>query len=326
MMKQKVINLLLIFIVFSYASPLNAQDNAEVAIEEEERVYEYAEANHQCFRCHGHKAYIYFNENLGRDIKERMNPYFVIDSVEYYTSNHWNFGCTDCHSYEYESFPHAGALRMEEKPNCLLCHGGDETYADYQFEMIEEEFAKSVHNTKHNEDFTCWMCHNPHSYKINARTNQNVLLTIQYDNAICLSCHANIEKYQLFSDLTNPNLIERHDWLPNQGLHFQNVRCIECHAEMKEDILISHNVQPKEKAVKLCVECHSSNSILMASLYKFQAKEQRNKLGFFNAAVLNNSYIIGANRNIYLNIISLVIFGLVFSAIAFHAFLRKVKK
>ena len=316
--KRKVIILVSLAIIGYMAV---SQDDAV-----EPRVYDYAEDNHQCFKCHGDKTYHYYNENLERTIKERMNPYFVIDSVEYYESNHWNFSCTDCHSYDYTTFPHPGELRMEERPNCLLCHGGDDTYADYQFEKIEEEFQKSVHSTKHSEEFTCWMCHNPHSYKINARTNDKVLKTIEYDNSICLSCHADINKYQLMSDITNPNLLVKHEWLPNQALHFLNVRCIECHAEIKGDMMIAHNVQPKEKAVKLCVECHSSNSLLLASLYKHQVQERRSKFGFVNASILNNSYIIGANRNYYLNVISLVLFGMVIIGIGIHATLRIIKK
>jgi predicted CXXCH cytochrome family protein len=296
------------------------------AQEEEERVYDYAEENHQCFKCHGHKTFHYFNENLEHEIRERMNPYYIIDSVEYYSSNHWNFSCFDCHSYDYSTFPHPNELRMEQKPVCLDCHGGDDTYEDLSWERIDEEFLKSVHSRKHSSDFTCSMCHNPHSYKVNARTNENIKETIQYDNGICLSCHADINKYQLIVDFVNPNVLETHAWLPNQALHWKSVRCIECHVEIKEDMLIAHNVQPKEKAVKRCVECHSENSLLLASLYKHQVKEARNELGFFNAAILNNSYIIGANRNYYLNLISLVIFGMVIVGIGIHATIRIIKK
>lgn len=292
----------------------------------EEREYVFAEENQQCLKCHGKRTYIFFNEGLGRDVKERMNPYFSIDSAQYYQSNHRNFGCTDCHSMDYRNFPHAGELRMEVKPTCLDCHGGDETYADFHFERIDEEFLKSVHSAKHSEDFTCSMCHNPHSYKINARNNANVKETIIYDNNICLSCHADITKYQLITDNENPNVLEKHEWLPNQALHFSNVRCIECHAERNDSILVAHNIQPKEKAVKQCVECHSQNSILMASLYKFKVKESRNKFGFFNASVLSDSYVIGANRNIYLNVISIVIFGLVLIVVLIHGFMRFLRK
>jgi hypothetical protein len=294
--------------------------------EDEVVEFEYAEENQKCLDCHGSKTYYFYNDWIEREVKERMNPYFIIDSTLFYESNHKTFRCTDCHSEDYSEFPHSGELRMEEKYTCLDCHGGDEDYAQYEFERLEEEFNNSVHATNHSDDFTCWMCHNPHTYKINARTNENILETIHYDNDICLSCHADLNKYQLISSLANPNILDKHEWLPNQALHFINVRCIECHAEIEEDIMIAHNVQGKDKAVKKCVECHSENSMLLASLYKFQAMESRSKLGFVNSAILNHSYIIGANRNIYLNISSLIIFGFVLLGIAFHATLRIIKK
>jgi hypothetical protein len=78
---------------------------------------------------------------------------------------------------------------------------------------------------------------------------------------------------------------------------------------------------PKDEAVKKCNECHSRSSMLMASLYKFQSKEQRRD-GFFNGIILNESYVIGANRNEYLNLLSLIIFGLVVIIIVVHIYFR----
>jgi hypothetical protein len=294
--------------------------------ETEERIPDFAEENGVCFKCHGHKTFNYYNEWTEQNVRERMNPYFIIDSIEYYESNHWNFQCTDCHSMDYENFPHNGELRMEEKPGCMDCHGGDDTYADYHFEEIEAEFKKSVHSDKHSIDFTCWMCHNPHTYKISARTSENIKEVIVYDNNICLSCHADINKYQLISDLENPDILNKHEWLPNQQLHFSAVRCIECHTAISDDAMVAHLVQPKEKAVKKCVECHSANSILKATLYKFKLQEERNKFGFVNASILNDSYIIGANRNIYLNYISIIFFGLAICGILIHIILRFISK
>jgi general stress protein CsbA len=63
----------------------------------------------------------------------------------------------------------------------------------------------------------------------------------------------------------------------------------------------------------------------MASLYKFESKKQRRD-GFFNGIILNASYVIGANRNEYLNLISLVIFVLVIGVIIIHIILRIRKK
>ena len=188
------------------------------------------------------------------------------------------------------------------------CHGNDEKYSKYHFEEIEKEYNKSVHAKSKSGSFTCWECHNPHSYKINVRNSKNIHQTIAYDNNICLECHSNFKRFQLLTDRKEINLIEKHDWLPNQSLHFSQVRCIECHAQSNDSTLVSHMIQPKEKAVKRCVECHSSNSILMASLYKYKTKETRSSVGFLNSIMLSNSYVIGANRNLYLNNISVALF------------------
>ena len=314
MKKLVLINLLLLFGVFLFS-----QETPEEAVE-------HSEENSKCFYCHGSPTYSYFNEVTEKKVTKRMNPYFLIDSVLYYDQNHKSFECIDCHSYDFKTFPHDNTLRMEPMPSCLDCHEGDDAMADYNFEKIDQEYHESVHSTKHSDEFTCWMCHNPHFYKINARNNINVKETIVYDNNICLSCHADINKYQLISSEKKPSVIEKHDWLPNQIAHFASVRCIECHTHTSGNILVAHHIQTKDKAVKKCVECHSTNSILMASLYKYQAQENRKNYGFFNAAILSDSYIIGANRNYYLNVLSGLIFGGVVLMLIIHTILRIVIK
>jgi hypothetical protein len=90
---------------------------------------------------------------------------------------------------------------------------------------------------------------------------------------------------------------------------------------INNNIPVAHQIKPKTEAVKLCNECHSKNSILMASLYKFESKEQRRD-GFFNGIILNESYVIGANRNEYLNLLSLIIFVGILGVITFHIVFR----
>lgn len=285
------------------------------------------EDNERCLKCHGQAKFEYTNENLGRQIKELMCSERIIKRDEFYKSNHKNFSCTDCHSEQYTTFPHLGELRMEQKLNCIDCHGGDEKFAQYHFEAIEADYQQSTHFKLEQEGFSCWKCHNPHSYKINVRMNTNLKEAITYDNAICLSCHSDFNRFQLLTDREEINLIKKHEWLPNQAAHFANVRCIECHTKINNDIPVAHQIRPKAEAVRRCNECHSKNSILMASLYKFESKEQRRD-GFFNGIILNESYVIGANRNEYLNVISLIIFVGVLGVIVGHTFfrIRKYKK
>jgi len=279
------------------------------------------EDNNRCFKCHGQNRYEYTNETLGRQVKAQMFSERIVNKEEYYRSNHKSFSCTDCHSEEYVNFPHAGELRMEQKYNCLDCHGGDENYAQYHFEGIDSAYQQSIHYKLEEDGFTCWKCHDPHTYRISVRSRDNLKETIAYDNAICLNCHSDFNRFQLLTDREEINIISKHDWLPNQTSHFANVRCIECHTQINNKIPVSHLIKPKTEAVKLCNECHSQNSILMASLYKFESKAQRRD-GFFNGIILNESYVIGANRNEYLNLLSLVIFLGVLGVIGVHILFR----
>lgn len=283
--------------------------------------------NEKCLSCHAHTKFTFENTVTSQTVKHKMEPGNIINPDLFYNSNHRTFKCTDCHSEDFKVWPHSAEVRMEQKNSCIDCHGGDEQYAKFNFEKIEKEFSLSVHSTKHSQDFTCYMCHEPHSYKISARSDSITKNVIAYDNNICLSCHNNVDRYNLISDRPKPNIIDKHDWLPNQARHFQSVRCIECHARTNDSLLVAHNIQPKEKAVKLCVECHSKNSILLASLYNYnRSKIIASSYGFENGAILNSSYVIGANRNEYLNIISLIILALVLGGILIHVTFRIITK
>jgi hypothetical protein len=318
---------LLILVLLNSVRPFASGVNSEKTSNQDTSAFvsPFLEKNERCFKCHGQSKYEYTNDNLGRQVKAMMFSERVISRNDFYRSNHKSFSCTDCHSEDYSKFPHPGELRMEQQYNCIDCHGGDEKFAQYKFEAIESEYQSSVHFKLEEEGFTCWKCHNPHTYKISVRNNINLKETILYDNNICLNCHANYDRFQLLSEREEVNILAKHDWLPNQSTHFKSVRCIECHSEVNNDVPVSHLINPKEKAVRKCNECHSQNSLLMSSLYKFQLKEQR-KDGFFNGVILNESYVIGANRNQYLNIFSLIIFGIVILIIGGHIFFRLIRK
>jgi hypothetical protein len=60
----------------------------------------------------------------------------------------------------------------------------------------------------------------------------------------------------------------------------------------------------------------------MNSLYQYQLKSKATGLRFDNEVILNSSYVIGANRNIYLNWISIAIFLMVLAGISIHTILR----
>ncbi|NOY38035.1 MAG: hypothetical protein GXO83_10745 [Chlorobi bacterium] len=248
----------------------------------------------------------------------------IIHRKDYYTSNHKSLACTDCHSTEYHEFPHPLEPRMEEHLTCIDCHGGDENMAKYHFEKIQEAYDSSTHAQI--PGFSCWQCHNPHTYKINIRTTENLKMAIAYDNAICLSCHADADRFKLLTRRKEINIIQKHEWLPNQSMHFSSVRCIECHTEVNDTVLVAHKVLPASQAIRKCTECHSKNSMLMSTLFKFQAKTKRSETGFLNTSIMKDAFVISANRNYYLNLISLILFGLAVAGIITHTILRIILK
>jgi len=285
------------------------------------------DAQHQvCLKCHSNQAYSFKNEVTGKVVKRLMNTNFILDTVAISAGVHKGLDCTDCHSSEYPTYPHQANLKLEPLSTCLDCHGGDESFATYKFEKIDEEFKKSVHFQLYGDNFTCTKCHDPHTFAPTARNSSNVLEIVDYSNKMCLSCHNDIKEYKLVSGHENPKLIEVHDWLPNQELHFKHVRCIECHTEVVDSLMVSHNILKKDKALKTCVECHSANSMLKASLYKYENIQKRAEIGGIKGILTNPSYVIGTNQSPYLKLLSFIILFSVLAGIIIHSIFRVFKK
>lgn len=302
---------------------LYAQDQA--GSEPKKTVY-FRSENNTCLRCHGSYHYEFLSSDSTRKIRKELCPNYVIDTALFYTSNHKTFKCTDCHSEDYAKYPHDANLKAEQGWACMDCHAGDEAYAKFHFEEITSQFEKSIHFEADKDAFTCWQCHDPHTYKTMARESKDISKTVLYDNNICLSCHADVNRLEVLTTKDKANIVEKHEWLPNQELHFKNVRCVECHARLNDTLLVSHQVLPKDKAVHRCAECHSQNSLLMASLYKYKVQQNRAEYGFLNSVILNESFVIGANRNYYLNVVSIALAILTFSGIAVHLLFRILKR
>jgi len=285
-----------------------------------------APENDLCLKCHTHQTFTFQNNLTKKEDKRMMNPLYILDKNHFATGVHAKFKCTDCHSADYTTYPHNAELKLEPLSTCLDCHGGDAKYAAYQFEKIDEEFQKSVHFQKSGESFTCSKCHNQHYYQAKSRTSSEVGDIVSFSNDMCMSCHSNNTKFQLINDTLKPALAKIHEWLPNQELHFKKVRCIECHTQVVDSLSVSHNILPKEKALKNCIECHSKNSMLEASLYKYKNIQSRSEQGKLNSIISNKSYVIGAYQNVWLNNLSILIFVLTMIGICIHLIARIIKK
>lgn len=268
----------------------------------------------KCYRCHSMTTLGYKDPASGTIRNLSVIP------EEFAKSNHKALECIECHTKEYEQYPHPAAAKQENL-YCLNCHIDNAELAKYSFNDVEKQFKESVHYKKLKDKFTCFSCHDPHSFKINARLNEDVKQTVLYDNQICMDCHTHSDKIENLSGAALPNLEISHSWLPHLDMHWKSVRCLDCHSD-PDAKGVSHKILAKERAVKNCVECHSKDSRLVHSLYKFKSQEEKSEYGFFNAVLFNDSYVIGATRNYYLNIASFVIFGGMTAFIIAHAYLR----
>ena len=75
--------------------------------------------NHDCLKCHSQQSYSFHNDLMDTEEKRLMNPYLIIDTIRLRTGVHKNFDCTDCHSYEYTTYPHGANLKLEPMMTCL---------------------------------------------------------------------------------------------------------------------------------------------------------------------------------------------------------------
>lgn len=325
---KKIISIIVSLFLASSVSLTAQSDSIENAadLEKYREVNDFVDENESCFECHAESKYVLVDEFFGTEFVESMCPDKMVTRDDYYSMVHKSFACLDCHAYDYEEFPHPLSARLEEPYQCIDCHGYDENYAHFQFEDIEMEYMESVH-AQQVENFSCWKCHDPHSYQLTVRDDgATIKEAIAYNNDICLACHSDFSRFELLTDREEIDILDTHDWLPNQAAHFGSVRCIECHTSISDSTLVAHHVQPSELAVKKCSECHSKNSILMASLYKHEAKENRKKYGFINGVILNEAYVIGANRNTTLSFIGILLFILTLAGITVHIVARIIFK
>ncbi|KJF41985.1 MULTISPECIES: cytochrome c3 family protein [Draconibacterium] len=283
-------------------------------------------ASHDCLKCHSQQTYSFHNDMMDTEEKRLMNPYLIIDTLRLRTGVHQNFDCTDCHSFDYTTYPHAASLKLEPMMTCLDCHGGDESFAKYEFDKIDEEVNKSIHRQGFGDNFTCSKCHDQHYYSTTARTSSSIVEIVENSNDMCLSCHNDMKRFSLVSGDLKSAVVDIHDWLPNQELHFKHVRCIECHTAVEDDLMVSHNILAKEDAVRRCAECHSANSLLKASLYKYQNLQERAEDGSALGVLSNENYVIGSHQIPILRTISLIIFFAAMAGIIIHVIFRIIIK
>ncbi|MEO5364109.1 MAG: cytochrome c3 family protein [Magnetococcus sp. DMHC-8] len=267
-----------------------------------------------CLRCHGMKSMAYQDPVTGGMRK------LAIDPVAMAASSHAGLTCRSCHGPGFEAYPHFEEAKREAL-HCLECHKGNDAFPYALFESIEKGFVRSIHARALPDRFSCVSCHDPHVFHGLFQTSvTDVPAQVRQDNAVCLNCHRNNEYIKELTGRVLPLLANSHAWLPDLERHWQAVRCVECHTGSNRPR--DHLILGKTMALRDCVSCHSRDSLLLGKLYLYQAAEERQKAGFVNAMVLNNAYIIGMTRNLWLDWAGLALLGLTALVLLGHGLAR----
>jgi hypothetical protein len=287
-----------------------------------------------CMHCHAQQSYELLSSDSSMTGEFEMCPKYVVDADKYYQSVHKTMTCDMCH-YANAEYPHPVdgkfAMKDYQKAGCMACHpmGGSDTLL--MLEEITAQYDSSVHSQHMGDNFSCFSCHDPHEYTLFARNTTDIHAIVENNNSMCLECHSQVSDFKLMTGEPSTQIIASHSWLPNQARHFRSVRCIECHASIEEgdNVLVQHNIRPKEEAVRNCVECHSQDSRLLSSLYRYCRSEGDGPLGYCGGDLLEQVYVIGANRSETLNRISIILFFITLGGVFIHGILRiftKAKK
>ncbi|MBF0370658.1 MAG: cytochrome c3 family protein [Magnetococcales bacterium] len=249
----------------------------------------------QCLRCHAMETLAHRDRETGRLVDLSVDPKKMA------ASNHGQLECLDCHGSGFKQIPHGSQAKLESL-HCLECHDANQNFDRQQFEAIERSFNRSVHAQRQPENFDCFSCHDPHAFQ-RAERIEKISNIVADHNRVCLSCHGagTIDKPHVaqvnFTDLADLDVA--HSWLPNREHHWRSVRCVECHTTHRSDA--SHMILTADRAEKNCVACHTKDSLLLTKLYQHRVSQERQKAGFINSIVMNESYIIGMTRHRFLD-------------------------
>jgi Class III cytochrome C family len=274
-----------------------------------------------CLQCHADGS----DFNLLKykiDLIKLQNPEefidYQFDPAVYYGSNHGKLECRVCHIVGKEVYPHLKEAKSQYL-TCTYCHRRDRTDQRFAVKKIEDDFNKSIHVAKAGDKFTCFKCHNPHEFNITDR-DKPIREIITDDNRICRGCHSHEPIFETLTEREFPNIMDTHGWLPSAELHWRAIRCVECHTAHTETF--THKILAQDKSEQRCVSCHRRDTILLTTLFKHQAETEISRLGFANAAIFGEVYMIGVTRNIYLDRLALIIFGATLLALIGHGGLR----
>jgi hypothetical protein len=251
--------------------------------------------NTDCLSCHSLQG-LAAPPRQGMDMA--LLAKLLVEQERFEHSDHGKMACKDCHTEAYVPYPHLSNAKKQIK-GCVECHQNPS-------KTIQPEFKASAHFKEHSDRFTCLSCHDSHTMRKASRL-ETARLAARQDNAMCQSCHDDDARYMALKlpaskpATPRPDMAKTEDWLPQFDLHLAATRCIDCHSPAVDVGPLSHEVQGKDKALRRCEACHGGDTELGRRLYKRMLLDKPgSEGGFANAALLTEVYVVGANRNQWL--------------------------
>ncbi len=310
-----------LFLSSLVALPVHAGSDGQI---DSETLAKNRQANEVCFACHS-TAGITKPPKDGLDMSKLKDS--RLEPAVFNKADHGVMDCRQCHSSKHYSaeYPH-GELGKTLTSPCNECHAAKQLRLDPQFNASVHAKIKGV-----KEKFTCNTCHDVHVNVLALRLKDPAKI-VEQDNHGCLACHNSDSTFALFAPdgdkspgkkKLRPDIDTIHEWLPNTRAHWKAVRCVECHTpEVAAGKMLSHEILNKEKAEKRCLSCHSADSSLKTRLYRHMVKDEQQRLGFTNSAILSNSYVIGATRHPLLDTLVLGFLSLTLVGVLGHGVIR----
>ncbi|NEV62525.1 cytochrome c3 family protein [Thiorhodococcus minor] len=269
-----------------------------------------ASDNKSCLRCHQMATLAYRDPTSGEIVDLSVDPNALSHST------HGELACSDCHAADYEQYPHPDRLK-DEALACVGCHEEQDDAQErrYRFETIDKEFKHSVHVTSdapEAADFGCHSCHDPHAFR-NSEVGEDIAQIVRDDNAICMSCH---------EELNDPYR-DPHLWLPKREKHREAVRCLDCHTPVSESGQpVSHQILAGEDSNRDCVQCHSKAPQLLNRLYQYRSETDLANKGWLSKAVFNEAYVVGMSRSPLIDRAALAIIAITLLGLGAHGYGR----
>lgn len=304
--------------------------------------------NEACLTCHS-------RDDINREWKTERGRTLNLHTniVDYNDSIHSGQSCSSCHegadAASFEEAPHQFKDDLPSR-SCDSCH--DTVFQDINHQLENSHHTKTIVE-EFGQKFECQACHNVHTFNLPTRT-EDVAKSIEQTNQPCFACHNDLKGYEALTDKKLLDQKMAHWFLPEKNKHFAAVRCVDCHSAGNGAQV--HTITPVEDAVDDCQVCHSEDSAITSSLYKYSNEQkafsmlnkgifddaellQKNaKLitqhngnpdspyGFINQKLLDDGYLIGATPIKWIDSLFGLVLAVTLLLLAFHGMLRLLGK